>query len=219
MKTSMIAFAMAFLAGAASSPALAVERSSQTAVVFSPTADFGIDVGGGVNTFATELDRQTRPGVAWEVRGVYGQRQLLGLEAAYVGTANDLKETDGETARLMSHGGEALLRASVGMKNLGLHVLRGGDVISYIAAGGGFGVMSATDDTGARIDRVAGVRYQDSSTFHIPAAIGVDAIVGDHFVFGVRGNYKYEIGNDVRADVAKADVQSWQAVGRLGLAF
>ena len=197
----------------------AVEPAEETSVFLSNKADLGVQLGAGVSAFATELDKGTNPGMAWDLRGIYGRRQFIGAELGYNGAANDLKTTDGQTARLMTQRGEALVRLNLGMKNLGVHTFEGGDVIPYVAVGGGWGTMYAADNGGAKLDQVAGVNYQTTSTFHIPAAIGVDAIFAEHYLVGVRGNYSYEFANNVRTDVAKTDVQAWQAVGHVGVSF
>lgn len=218
-RLGMAVLAAGLLAGA---PAFAADHAIEAGgntVLISDKVDLGLQVGAGMNSYATELDKGTDPGLAWEVRGIYGARQLIGFELAYVGAANDLKVNDGTTARIMSQGGEALLRANFGLRNFGVHTFEGGDIIPYVAAGGAFGSMYAADNGGSQLDQVAGVSYQSTSTFRIPAAVGVDAIVADHYTIGVRGNYNYEFANDLRTDVAKTDVQSWQALGHVGFAF
>lgn len=215
---TMTAIAAVFVAlGFPALPAAAAETSET--VIIGQTPDIGVQLGAGVNTFATKLDKATNPGPAIEVRATYGQRQLVGAEIAYAGSMNDLKDTAGTTARLFSNGGEALLRANFGMKNFGIATIPDGDIIPYVAAGGGFTIMDAVDKDTQHIGTVNGVNYQSSTTGHIPAAVGVEALFGKRFSVGARLGYKYEIGNKVLVDVAKQDVQSWQATGRAGFVF
>ena len=221
MTSMMMALAaLGILSGSpAGTGAYKAVEPAETSVFLSSKADLGLQLGGGVSDFATELDKSTNVGQAWDIRGVYGRRQFVGAEMAYTGATNELRTTDGTTARLMQHRGEALVRANFGMRNLGIETFNGGDIIPYVAVGGGVGSMSATDNSGKKLTTVDGVNYQSTTTFHIPAAVGVDAIFAEHFLVGLRGNYSYEFANNVRTDVAKADVQSWQAIGHLGYAF
>jgi hypothetical protein len=196
-----------------------VTRANET-VVIGQEPDLAVLVGGGVHTYATELNKATDPGAAVECRAVYGMRQIVGAELAYVAGFNNLKNTlETKNANITSMGGEALVRANVGLKNFGVHSWQQTDIIPYVAAGGGFTDTRLTDENGKKLSSVDGVNYQASTTFHIPAAVGVDAIFAKSLTVGVRGGYKYEFGNQTRTDLAKADLQSWQVTGRVGYAF
>lgn len=222
MKRITMVVGVAALAAGISGTAFAadqMEPRTEEMVIFGPEPDISVQVGGGMHTYATELDKATDPGAALEVRGVYGLRQILGGEVAYIAGSNNLKDTPGEHAALASMGGEALLRANFGLKNFGVHTWEKGDLIPYIGAGGGFTTTGAVDNNGKKLDTVAGVNYKNSTAFHIPAAVGVEALIGNRFTVGARLGYKYEFQNQVRTDLAKVDVQSWQATGRVGWAF
>ncbi len=205
-------------------PAVAFADHNDTrVVVVRPRAQQTLQLGGGVNNFTTGFDNITKPGGAYDVRAAFGVRNPLGVELAYVGSLNDLKGTitsvdgtSGSGNRLMSNGGEALLRANFGGN---------GDIIPYVGAGLGVTDSRIIDDGGKTISVKSGAAdsnrtFGGSSTdFHVPAAAGVDAFINDRVTLGARAGYKYDFRNGLRTDVAKADIQSWQATARLGVAF
>ena len=204
----------------------AIAGAAETRVVVEqPRAQQTLQVGGGVNTFTRGFDGVTKPGAAYDVRAAFGVRNPLGLEIAYIGALNDLKGTstsvspsgasiDTNGDRLMQNGGEALLRLNLGGN---------GDVIPYVGAGLGVTDSRIVDQNGNTVaikSGGSGPAFDGNSTdLHVPAAAGVDAFIGDRVTLGARAAYKYDFGNGLRSDVAKADIQSWQATARLGVAF
>ena len=206
-------------------PAVAGAAETTRVVIERPRAQETFQIGGGVNTFTRGFDGVTKPGAAYDVRAAFGVRNPLGFELAYIGSLNDLKGTttavngngtsvDTNGDRLMQNGGEALVRLNFGGN---------GDIIPYVGAGLGVTDSRITDGSGNTVaikSNGSGPSFNGNSTdLHVPAAAGIDAFIGDRMTLGARAAYKYDFSNGLRSDVAKADIQSWQATARLGVAF
>lgn len=75
----------------------------------------GVLVGGGVEDFTNSNVRDmTGGGGFWNARLVAGTRQILGLEAAYTGTARNINALGlGQDARLVSNGAEGAVRGNL----------------------------------------------------------------------------------------------------------
>lgn len=80
-----------------------------------------VQAGGGVTAFAREAARETtNVGGIWEVRAALGTRRLVGLEAAYVGSARGLAVSGlAPGAALVGHGAEGALRINMPFINYG----------------------------------------------------------------------------------------------------
>jgi hypothetical protein len=83
-------------------PARAVADEAGSSVVF----------GAGVSEFGADGLREiTGPAAMWEIRFTYGTERSIGLEAAYVGTAQSLDAARmGDDAAIVSNGAEANVR-------------------------------------------------------------------------------------------------------------
>jgi hypothetical protein len=188
-------------------PAAAFAQDTRV-VVEDDEPDAVIQVGGGVNSFTTGLDDVTDPGAAWDVRAVFAPKNPIGMEGAYFGAMNDLEGTD--NAALMTHGGEALLRANFGGD--------AGDVQPYLAAGLGVASQSVVDRDDLA-DTIDSEDFNNSTDILVPTAAGVDVYLADTITLGARLGYKFYFDDEVRADEDAADVQAWTATARLGAAF
>jgi hypothetical protein len=204
---------------AAAAPAWA--QDDHTTVVVSPRADIGVQVGAGTNTYSAGLDKLTDPGTAWEMRVTWGLRQVVGAELAFVAGTNGIHDANGTGAQLETEGTELLLRTNLGMKNLGFHPLWFTRIepIPYLAAGVGVNESKVIDADGYPLHEVDGYRYRTATSAHFPAAVGVEMLIDDHVTVGARLAYRWELANAVQVDAPKQDTQSWQALGRLGVAF
>src|SRR5438874_10680910 len=148
-----------------------------TTTVHAPSANDVLQIGAGVNDYRTGLNAATKSGEAWDVRLIFGARQPLGIEAAYIGALNDLNGSTapgvGTTApgtttpALMMNGGEALLRANLGGVN--------GDLQPYVAAG--FGVIGQRVVDRSNLSANSATGYQNSTDLEVPAAAGIDAFL------------------------------------------
>jgi hypothetical protein len=75
----------------------------------------GMMFGGGVTDFASPTVREmTGTGGAWDVRLIFGQREVLALETAYVGSAHYISANGLDSdAMLVSNGAEGVLRLNI----------------------------------------------------------------------------------------------------------
>jgi len=75
----------------------------------------GMMFGGGITDFESQSVRQmTGTGGAWDVRLVFGQREVLALETAYVGSAHYIAAAGLDNdAMLVSNGAEGTLRLNI----------------------------------------------------------------------------------------------------------
>lgn len=188
-------------------PAAAFAQETRV-VIEKEEPDMLLQVGGGVNSFTAGLDGVTDPGAAWDVRAVFVPKNLIGMEGAYFGAMNDL--AGAENAALMTHGGEALLRANFGGET--------GDVQPYVAAGLGIANQSIVDRDDFT-DTIDSQDYNSSTDILVPAAAGVDVYLADMVTLGARLGYKFYFDDEVRADQDAANAQAWTATARLGAAF
>ncbi len=71
--------------------------------------------GGGVTDFSSPTVRDmTGTGGAWDVRLIFGQREVLALETAYVGSAHYISALGLDNdAMLVSNGAEGVLRLNI----------------------------------------------------------------------------------------------------------
>jgi hypothetical protein len=77
---------------------------------------FGISLqgGGGVTDFTGSTERAlTGVGGSWDVRAVLGTRQIVGFEAAYVGSAHGMTTSWGGNTQLVGNGVEGNLRLNL----------------------------------------------------------------------------------------------------------
>lgn len=211
----------ALLAAGVAIAAPARAQDEHTTVIVSPRADIGVQVGAGTNTYSNGLDTLTDPGTAWDMRVTWGLRQVVGAELAFVAGLNPLHNGNGSGAQLETDGTELLLRTNFGMKNVGFHPLLFTRIepIPYLAAGVGLNESKVIDSDGYPLHEVDGYRYRTATSAHFPAAVGLEMLIDDHVTVGARLAYRYELANAVQVDAPKQNAQSWQALGRLGVAF
>jgi hypothetical protein len=75
----------------------------------------GMMFGGGITDFASPMIRDmTGTGGAWDVRLIFGQREVLALETAYIGSAHYISALGlDQDAMLVSNGAEGTLRLNI----------------------------------------------------------------------------------------------------------
>ncbi len=181
-----------------------IEEPTEPRIVF--------EAGGGVLTYTQGLDAVTEAGGAWNVRGTWRIAEPFAIEASYLGGVNDLETLAGEEAVLMTNAGDLMVRAE-----LPVTFPQGQDikVSPFVAAGIGFENHRIA---GPDREQVAD-RYTDSNDLAIPAAIGVQAYVGDRLTVSARGTYRFIPDDDVRVDDPNRTAQSFAATGNLGVTF
>jgi len=142
-----------------------------------------VSAGGGVTDFAgEELRDMTGPGGAWDARFTFGTRQYLGIEAAYLGTAQSIDAIGmEENAVLVSNGAEAAVRVSP---------LRG-SLQPYVFAGAAWKRYDlANTDT-----NTSDVSDQDD-VLEVPMGIGIGYRVAG-LIFDARAAYRLAVDEDL----------------------
>jgi hypothetical protein len=142
-----------------------------------------LSAGGGVNDFAGEDLRDiTGTGGAWDARFAFGTRQYVGIEAAYLGTAQSIDAIGmEEDAVLLSNGVEADVR---------FNALKG-DFQPYVFAGAAWKRYDLTNtDT-----NTSDVNDQDD-VLEVPVGCGI----GYNYrgvIFDARASYRFAAEEDL----------------------
>jgi hypothetical protein len=163
-------------------------------------------VGGGVtNQLDDETDEVTELGGLWDARVAFFNRNLIGFEAAYVGsvqTVNALGLDD--NAQLMGNGAEA---------NLRLNLLRGGVVRPYMFGGVGWTHYDLTNTETAN----AAVEDNDD-VVHIPAGLGIGFNLVRGVTLDLRGTVRAAFEDETFAP-DEMGLENWSTSAQLGFEF
>jgi outer membrane protein OmpA-like peptidoglycan-associated protein len=182
--------------------------------LFAPRS-MSLSVGGGVTGF---LDQSTRAygatGGAWEARLTMGTRSPLSLEAAYVGSLQDLDATGLATgAMLMGHGVEGNLRLNANPRGMAQ---------PYLFAGAGWTRYSVVNT-----DTNTSVVANEEDVMFLPVGIGF-GWRWNGMVLDTRGTARMAFSNDLimlpeedRNGVGErsANLASWAISARVGWEF
>jgi hypothetical protein len=167
-------------------------------------------VGGGVTGFIDETPRNTATtGGSWEARLMFGSRLPLAVEAAYVGSAQNIDALGlANNAVLVGNGAEGDLRLNLTRSRVQPYLFGGIGWTHYQLSN-----MSNVSNTSSVLDK------DDIGT--VPLGAGVAARLGRSFIIDVRGTYRATFNDDLfRAMSANNNsLQSWGATGRLGFEF
>jgi hypothetical protein len=165
---------------------------------------------GLVNQMDDETGDLTELGGTWDARVAFLNRNLIGFEAAYVGsiqTVNALGLDD--NAQLMGNGLEA---------NVRLNLLREGLLRPYVFAGVGWTHYNLTNTETAD----AAVE-DDDDVLTIPGGVGVGLHVFRGITLDVRGSVRGAFGEETFDPMQPADdemgMESWSTVAQLGFEF
>ena len=169
----------------------------------------GVSVGGGVIGFAGSDARDLADiGGSWEGRVSFGTRFPVGIEAAYVGSAQDIDALGlDEDAILVGNGVEGVARANLPLLE---------QVTPYALAGVGY-----TRLTLANADFNTSNVQDNDNVGYVPLGVGVTYRVG-RAAFDVRGQYRAAFNEDlVQPEPGEDDVSldTWGVTGRLGFEF
>lgn len=165
--------------------------------------------GGVVNSFDEGTENFVELGATWDARVAFMNRNLIGFEAAYVGSVQqaDALGLD-DNASLLGNGVEG---------NVRLNLLRSAPVSPYVFAGLGWTHydMTNTDVTTSLVD-------DSDDVFHIPAGLGV----GFHLFRGVtldlRGTLRAAFDDEMfdRATLEdESGMENWATSAELGFEF
>jgi hypothetical protein len=171
----------------------------------------GAYVGGGVIGFTEETARDlTNVGGSWEARLAFGTRFPVGIEAAYVGSAQDIEALGlDEDAILVGNGVEGLARVNIPII----------DVVTPYAFGG----IGWTRYSIANADFNTSNVQDNDNVGYIPLGAGVTYRVG-RAAFDVRGQWKAAFNDDLiqegpGAEEEAGGLDQWGVTGRVGFEF
>ena len=173
----------------------------------------GVSIGGGVLGFTDEEARDlTDIGGSWEARVAFGTHLPVGLEAAYVGSAQPIEAETlgiGDDIVLMGNGAELALRLQ-----LPTFVVQ-----PYALAGLGWMYYSLAGEEGN-----AGPLHGDDHVLTAPLGVGLSFRAPYGATFDVRGIWRPAFGADLMSGVYEgtgrsAAFDTWAANARLGWTF
>jgi hypothetical protein len=199
----------ALVAGAA--PAGAQDRDEDTDHLITPMG-MGVSMGGGVTEFSGEtLDDVTDLGGAWDVRVEVGTRRTISLEAAYVGTAQEIEALGlGGDPTLNSNGLEAAARFNLG--NIANAEIGGVQIDPFVAGGLGFAYYNIQGDS----FNSSSVN-DDDNVLTVPLTAGVAAGY-DRFFADARFTWRETFDEDL-VQGGGSSLDNWALTGRLGVEF
>lgn len=163
-----------------------------------------VSVGAGVTGFVDDTARDhVGAGGAWDARVAFNTTGNLAVEAAYVGSLQNVDAVGLDTrARLLGTGIEANVRLNFTTTDVQPYVLVGGGWTRYD--------LSATTNT-------SGVLGSDNLAT-LPMGIGLGYRIAD-VVLDLRGTYRATAGADLMGPVANNRLDSWSATLRGGFEF
>ena len=173
-------------------------------VIFAPQ-EIAVSTGAGpANYFGSALNSTIDTGAAWDARLTFGTRSVLALEAAYVGSTNNIDLQSGSHGRLNSHGIDGDLRLQVPLV-----------VEPYIFGGVGYNHMTVSQ---ADASSNAGPLNDSDDQLTVPAGAGFSAYLGKHTTLDARGTYRYIPDNGLTAMSSRA-LHQWVAAAHVGYVF
>ena len=173
--------------------------------------NLSLSLGGGISNF-TDQTLQERTGMsgAYEARLGFGMSSIIGLEAAYVGTAGSI-DTLGldDEAMLISNGVEGLARVNLGTFAVQPYVVGGASWIRYSVVNDSFNTSDVRDS---------------DSVLAVPFGGGISSYIGDSgLMVDARFTFRKTFDDDlVRPTPSNSDgsgLDNWMATLRLGYTF
>ena len=172
-----------------------------------------LTVGGGVMNFIERAPLAvTTPGGMWNARLAVGTRSVVGLEAGYLGTAQDIDATDlAPGAWLLGNGVEGALRINAPL------TFAQGMVAPYAVGGLGWQRFDLVNE-GVNTSSV-----QDAdNVMTIPVGVGVNTVLGG-LQLDARAMYHHTIGSELLGDAAYSwdsnALNFWTLQAGLGFEF
>lgn len=172
-----------------------------------------VTAGGGVVGYSNdETNDFIDTGGAYQVRLQVGSRSMLGLELAYVGSANDIEALGLDPdATVLGNGVEGALRYNITVTKWQPYLLVGAAWKSYSVVNDNFNTSATVNDS--------------DGVFEVPLALGLtwhQAPAGENgLVADARLDYRLSAGNDLLggANGGGPDLNNWVATLRAGWEF
>jgi hypothetical protein len=176
---------------------------------YAPAVGAGILVGGGFQDFSRDNARSvTQGGGYWNARLIFGTRQFLGFEAAYVGSAQSISALGlSNDAVLVSNGAEGALR-------LNLPIMAREALIEPFAFGGAGWSRFHIANSAVNTSSVA----TNDDVLQIPYGGGV-AFGYRGFMADARFTYRSTFYNDLLRGAGGGNLDNWSVGGQLGFEF
>lgn len=186
-------------------PVVAATSEKQHNIVFAPQEVSVTTGGGATNYFGTALNSTTDAGAAWDARVTLGSHSILALEAAYMGSTNNIDMQSGaQHGRLDSHGVDGDLRFQLPTV-----------VQPYVFGGVGYNHMSVTQ-TSAPSN--AGPLSGEDNQVTVPAGAGLTGYIGKHATVDLRGTYRFIPDNGL-TEMSTRNLHQWIAQAHVGYVF
>ncbi len=143
-------------------------------------------VGGGVEGYTGALAPQLSPGATAGVRAAVQPTSVLGLELAYTGALNNVRNAETGTSGpdLVRNGGQAVLTLGLVPTAWQPYLLGGIGINDYNFRGG------------------QSLGYRDDTVGNVPAGVGLRGHVG-HFTVDARANYNFLFDKDFAPGIAR----------------
>jgi hypothetical protein len=176
---------------------------------YAPTIGVGVMAGGGVQDFAWSNARSfTQTGGFWNARLIFGTRQFLGFEAAYVGSAQSISALGlSNDAVLVSNGAEGALRLNIPI------MARASLVEPFAFVGAGWSRFHVTNSS-VNTSSVA----TNDDVLTIPYGGGL-AFGYRGFLADARFTYRSTFYNDLLRASGGGRLDNWSVGGQLGFEF
>lgn len=194
-------------------PIAQIPPSTPQPVRSRPPSRIGIEttVGAGAIGFIDQTARDaTQTGASWDARMTFGSRLPIALEAAYIGSAQNIEALGLSTSSvLLGNGAEGTLRINITRSR----------VQPYLFGGVGWTHYSLTN---SQTNTSSVLTKDDVGT--VPLGAGLSARLGGFFILDIRGTYRATFGGDMFQGLAVGSdnsnaMQSWNAAGRVGVEF
>lgn len=176
-----------------------------------PRKPLELDVmaGGGVTGFIEDQTREvTDVGGMWTARVVGRTQRILGYEAAYVGSAQDVQHPSmGSSATVIGHGFEG---------NLRLNLTQAAMFQPYV-----FGGVGWTQYDVSSIEASSPDMREDDQVINIPAGVGLRLALPQRLILDLRGTYRAAIDDTMLDGMGGTEhgLETWSAAGQIGMTF
>jgi hypothetical protein len=168
-----------------------------------------VSAGGGVSDFTRSEARDfIDVGGAWDLRGIFGTRTWVGLEAAYIGAAYKITAV-GDSDTLYSNGAEVSGRFNIA-RNMGQRE----GLQPYLLGGVAWKNYQLSGDLAT-----SDVDDNDNS-FEVPVGGGLAYWFRNGIMLDGRFAYRFSFENDlIQRGGDDANLDNWAATARLGAEF